>query len=554
MRKPAIKQSSAKTVITHTMSVTAYLAAASVSPSGEPTTYKAAMRSPNSDQWELGMDDEIASIEKNKVWELVDLPEGRKAIKCKWVYKHKYSGDGALTRYKARLVAKGFTQVQGIDYDETFSPVARLDSIRLLLALAALEDWDIHQIDVKTAFLNGELDEEIYMDQPEGYRIPGQETKVYRLLKALYGLKQASRLWYLRLRETLLDINFEEMLTGDVCIFIYRRQVGDPILTVLIIYVDDITIMGNNLDHINEVKTRIGSDFEITDAGEVSYFLGLRIVRDRTKRTITIDQHKYLNDVLARFQMDQCHPASTPFPPGMDLVKNAEPISDADPDYVRHYQSIVGSLMYAMLATRPDIAFAVTKLSQFGSNPDESHLKAAKHVLHYLAGSKDLVLTYGTDKESSFVGYCDADYAADRDDRRSMTGYVYLLAGAAIAWACRKQPTVATSTVQSEYMALSTAAKHAAWIEILCKQLDFDPGLPIALKCDNKGARDLAVSPKHNKNTKHIDVQYHFIREKVAEGLIAIVGVPSIDNVSDILTKPMPRERHIFLTEKLGLL
>jgi hypothetical protein len=527
---------------------------AEITSGGEPNTYKKALQTPDSNKWELAMQEEYGALMDNGTWELADLPAGRKAIKCKWVYKLKYSGTGELLRHKARLVAKGFTQIHGIDFDETFSPVARLDSVRLLLALAALEDWDIHQIDVKTAFLNGELDEELYMEQPEGFVVPGHRLKVCRLRKAIYGLKQASRVWYLKLKTVLSLIGFDEMITGDVCIFGYRQQVGDiNVLTIIIVYVDDMNLLGNNLPHIQQVKSHLNDHFSITDLGDTSYFLGLHITRDRSKRQLHLDQHKYIGDVLTRFQMEECNPAFTPFPTGCVLQKNNSPVDDNDPDFIRQYQSIVGSLMYAMLGTRPDIAFAVNKLSQFGSNPDQSHLKAARHVLRYMKGTKDLILTYGLNQDGSIVGYSDADYAGDPDTRLSTTGYVYLLGGAAIAWTSRKQRTVATSTTEAEYMALSDAAKHAAWTNILCTQLGFDAGLPILLGADNKGSRDLASSPVNNRSTKHIEVRYHFIREKVAEGLIKLFPVSSLDNVADTFTKSFSRDRHKDLVQKLGL-
>ena len=516
----------------------------------EPSSYKEAMSFPASLKWEEAMKEEMDSLKHNGTWELMDLPAGRKAVRCKWVYRLKFNAAGEPYRYKARLVAKGFTQVYGLDYDETFSPVARLDTMRSLLALATLEDWEIHQVDVKSAFLKGDLDKEIYMQQPEGFQVVGQEKKVCHLLKAIYGLKQASRQWHRKLRSALLDMGFTQ-LSADTSVYVYRHQGG---ITILMVYVDDITIMGNDAAHLISVKQELAKRFDLTDLGELDYFLGIRVTRDRKHRILELDQSKYIRDVLIRFQMIDVTPAFTPLAAGTQLIKSSHPVEDNDQAFITQYQSLVGSLMYAMLGTRPDLSFAVTKLSQFGSNPTEYHLKAAKHVLRYLSATQNNRLQFGSIDDNEITGYSDSDWAADQNDRHSTTGYTFLYAGGSICWASRKQPTVALSSTEAEYMAISDASRHAIWLRTLFTELGFKQPNPLPIHVDNKGSVDLALNPVHHKRTKHIDIKHHFIRQCLEDLSVGLVQIPTNENFADVLTKSLPFAKHSLFSGKLGVL
>jgi hypothetical protein len=305
------------------------------------------MKSNDADEWVKAYQYEIDALSKNDMWDLVNLPPGRKAVKSKWV--HKIKSDG---RYRARLVAKGFTQIPGIDFDETFSPVARFESLRLLLALAALEDWEIHQLDVKSAFLNGVLDEEIYMEQPQGFIIPGQEHKVCRLKKAIYGLKQASRAWNQQFHGVLTELGFTRTYS-DAGVYVYHQRTGDGPL-IVILYVDDITIMGRSLKAVKKLKSDLAERYEITDLGEISSYLGIKITRDRPTKRLDIDQSGYIKDLLDRFGMTDANTHNTPLPAGADvhLVKNTGEATQSD---IKLYQSLIGSLLYVQIGTRPDI-------------------------------------------------------------------------------------------------------------------------------------------------------------------------------------------------------
>lgn len=522
----------------------------------EPSTYREAIRSDSQENWQRAMQEEIDSLKRHGTWKLVDLPPGRKAVKCKWVYKVKHNADGSIERYKARLVAKGFTQVKGIDFDETFAPVARLDSLRYLLALAALEDWEIHQVDVKSAYLNGELDEEIYMEQPEGFAAKGEEGKVCRLLKALYGLKQAGRQWHLRLRSVLEKLGFTAFDTGDISIFVMRQRVGeDTQILFLIVYVDDITLLGNSLQLIVWTKQKLEENFDISDLGEISHYLGIRIARDRAHRAIFLDQQRYVESVLVRFNMHECHPVKTPFASGTDLVKRTVPRDEDDADSISEYRSMVGSLMYAMMGTRPDLAFVVSKLAQFQENPSGEHHGAARHVLKYLQGTKHYRLRLGqrTSGTNTLIGFTDSDWASDRDDSRSQSGWVYLLGSGAVCWSSSKQSTISRSSTAAEYRAASDAAAHLVWLEEFADQIGFPLELPIDIYVDNKGAIDLSKRPVFSKRSKHLRIHAHYVHECYDNGELVLVQVKSEDNTADIFTKALPWPAHARHVEGLGL-
>jgi hypothetical protein len=492
------------------------------------------------------MDYEIGAMHKNDTWELVDLPPGRRAVKSKWVYKLKADG-----RYRARLVAKGFTQIPGIDYDETFSPVARFESLRMLLALAALEDWHIHQMDVKSAFLNGVLEEEIYMEQPPGFITVGSESKVCRLKKSIYGLKQAPRAWNSTFHEALTEQGLKRTY-ADAGIYV-RPQHGGMGSLILILYVDDVTILGSSLEEVDALKAALSNRFEMTDMGEIESYLGIRIHRDRPNKRIEIDQSRYLRGVLARFGMSDANPNPTPLPSGADvhLVKFDEQASVAE---TKLYQSIIGSLLYIQIGTRPDISFAVSRLAQYASNPSPQHLRLAKYVLAYLKGTENTKLVYDGVEGDGLYGYSDSSLADQTDDYHSTSGYVYILAGGAISWSARKQRTIAQNTTEAEYMAMSEAANQAAWYHSYLEELGYSVKDPIPMHCDNKGAVDLALNPVTGRRSKHIPIRHHVIREYIEKGVITLIRTPTLEMVADGFTKSLPRTSLVKHAVDMGLL
>jgi len=504
------------------------------------------MGSDSAADWTKACEYEIDALSKNKTWELVDLPSGRKAVKSKWVFKLKADG-----RHRARLVAKGFTQIPGIDYDETFSPVARFESIRLLLALAALEDWEIHQLDVKSAFLNGVLDEEIYMEQPQGFIITGKENQVCRLKKAIYGLKQASRAWNQQFHGVLTGLGFTRTY-ADAGVYVYHKRGEDGPLFV-ILYVDDITIMGTSLEAVKRLKADLAKRYEITDLGEINSYLGIRITRDRSKKRIEIDQTGYIKDILDRFGMTDANPHNTPLPAGAEihLVKYNGQASQSD---IKAYQSVVGSLLYVQIGTRPDISFAVSRLAQYAANPSPEHLRLTKYVLSYLLGTVDMRLCYDGAEGEGLFGYSDSSLGDHTDDRHSTSGYVFLLANGAISWSSRKQKTIAQNTTEAEYMGMTDAANQAIWYRGFLSELGYSVDNPIPIHGDNKGAIDLALNPVTGRRSKHIDIKHHVIREYIDEAQILLIRTPTTEMVADGFTKSLSRTLLLRFNSHMGLI
>jgi hypothetical protein len=480
----------------------------------------------------------------NETWKLVPHPENRKVIKCIWVFKHKKDEFGKIIRLKARLVACGYAQNHGIDYFETYAPVAKLASIRIVLAIAAWLDADIYQMDVVTAFLANILEEKVFMEQPEGYR--EMEDLVCLLGKSIYGLKQSARYWNRRLDARLKALGYTPTFV-DPCIYV-NLDTG----VIIAIWVDDILIIGTNIAAINQLKTGLMDEFKMKDMGELQYFLGMQVHRDRAKRTIMIHQEGYNNMILERFGMQQSAPASIPIPQGVKLAK-IEDDEESSVD-IKRYQSKVGSLMYAMLCTRPDLAFAISQVSQFSSHPSEIHDSAVNRVFKYLRGTTNLAILFDGSDGLVLEGYTDANWGGGTD-RKSVGGYVFTLGGGTISWTSKKQPTVALSSTESEYMAITQAAKESIWIQRIIGELGFTGSVKDGniIYVDNQGAIALAKNPEHHARTKHIDIQYHFIRECVENGNIALQYCPTNEMTADGMTKALPRDRHRYLVGKMGM-
>ena len=386
----------------------------------------------------------------NETWEITDRPYGCKPIGCKWVFKKKLRPDGTIEKYKARLVAKGYTQKEGEDFFDTYSPVARLTTIRVLLSLAASHGLLVHQMDVKTAFLNGELDEEIYMEQPDGFVLDGQEGKVCKLLKSLYGLKQAPKQWHEKFERTLIATGFvvNEAET-------YRHGGSEGV--ILCLYVDDILIFGTNLNIINEVKNFLSRCFEMKDLRVADVIPNIKLLRD-DDGGITLLQSHYVEKILSRFGYSDCKPSLTPYDASVLLRKNQRIARDQ-----LKYSQIIGSLMYLASATRPDISFAVSKLSRFVSKPRDVHWKALERVLRYLKGTANYGIHY-TGHPKVLEGYSDSNWISDADEIKATSGYVFTHGGGAVSWKSCKQTILMRSTMEAELTALDTATVEADWL------------------------------------------------------------------------------------------
>ena len=431
--------------------------------------------------------------------------------------------------------------------------MAKLTSIRYVLSIAAAYDLEIEQLDVKTTFLHGDLEEEIYMRQPEGFVCKGKEDLVCRLRKSLYGLKQSPRMWYQKFDSYVLQHGFSRS-NVDHCVYVKRLE---NVFVILTLYVDDMLLIGNSKELINSVKGLLAAQFDMKDLGAANFILGMQITRDRQSCKLWLWQRKYIEEVLKKFNMVDCKPVKTPMTLGVKLSTDQCPKSEEDAEEMTHvpYASAVGSLMYAMVCTRPDIAQAVGVLSRFMSNPGKEHWSAVKRVLRYLRGTSDLSLCYGgmaTGDELDVIGFVDADWGGDLDSRRSTSGYVFSLFGAAVCWMSKRQSTVALSSTEAEYMALTHAGKEAMWLRRLSLELGFKLDA-VKIGCDNQGAIYLAKNPAFHSRSKHIDIQYHFIRQKVEERLVLLKKVDTLVNAADFLTKAVSLAKFTWCVDEIGL-
>ena len=514
-------------------------AAAGAVPHQEPASYKQALRSPQAEQWKAAMETEYDALTSRKTWRLVPRPAGRKLVDSKWVFKLKRNPDGSIARYKARLVARGFTQEHGVDYQETFAPTVKVAAIRIILALAAHFDWDVEQMDVVTAFLEADIAEDIYMRQPEGYRQVDQhgEELVCKVLKSIYGLKQAPRNWNKTVSAWLVEYGFKQS-TVDPCIYTFAAA-GD--LYILALYVDDSIMAGPPGSFISDFKRAFGKRFNVQDLGPVSWLLGMTVERDRAAGVLKVGQRQYILDMLERFNMSDCKPVSTPMTVGALSEATASEVLSPDVPY----QSLIGSLLYASVSTRPDITMAVSHLSRYMARPSTVHWEQAKRVLRYLQGTLDWQLVYGAgESTATLTGYSDADFAGDADGRRSRTAFVFLLNGAAVSWKSQRQPTVALSTAEAEYMALTAATQEAVFLRQLLQEMGQPPASGTLIHEDNQSCIALCKNTMTTGRSKHIEVKMHFCREKQESGEIVVDYCPTEEMLADGLSKPLAGERH----------
>ena len=495
------------------------------------------------------MDDEMWSLEKNVTWELIELPAGKKALLNKWVYKIKDEPDGQI-RFKARLVVKGFLQRKGIDYTEIFSPVVKLTTIRVLLSIVAAENLHLEQMDVKTAFLHGDLEEDIYMKQPEGYEVPGKEHLVCRLKKSLYGLKQAPRQWYKKFDSFMSKSGFHRSEKDQCC---YLKNFTNSYL-VLLLYVDDMLIAGSSMEEINTLKARLSSEFEMKDLGAAKQILGMRISRDRVAGTLNLSQEQYIQKVLSRFKVDEAKPRSTPLANHLKLSKEQSPKTAEEHEHMEKvpYASAVGSLMYAMVCTRPDIAYAVGAVSRYMSNPGKEHWEAVKWLLRYLKGTASASLCYGNGKVI-LEGFVDADLSGEEDSSKSTSGFVYTIDGTAVSWMSKLQKCVSLSSTEAEYVAISEAGKEMIWMTDFLEELGKKQRDKI-LFSDSQGAIQLVKNPVFHFRTKHIRRRYHFTRSLVEEGEMCLKKIEGTKNPADMLTKGVDAAKLGLCKTSVGLL
>ncbi|GJS05798.1 ribonuclease H-like domain, reverse transcriptase, RNA-dependent DNA polymerase [Tanacetum coccineum] len=505
----------------------------------EPKNYKEAS---NDQKWIEAMKDELDSINRNNTWKLTSLPPGHKAIGLKWVFKTKRDADGKIIKHKARLVAKGYIQEHGIDFEEVFAPVARMETIRLLLAIAANNKWQVHHLDVKSAFLHGDLQEEVYVTQPEGFIKRNDNGKVYRLIKALYGLRQAPRAWNIKLDNTLKSLDFKKCALEQA---IYTRTERDSILLVGV-YVDDLIITGTPKREIDKFKDQMKEIFEMSDLGLLAYYLGIEVTQ--SGGDISIKQSAYARKILKEAGMLESNETLIPMDPGTRLTKTTEGTMVNSTDY----RSLIGCLRY-LLHTRPDLSYSVGLLSRFMQEPKEQHMKAIKQVLRYVKGTKDYGITYKHNGGNRIHGYSDSSYGVNTQEGKGTTGIIFYYGESPISWSTQKQATVALSSCESEFIAATAAATQALWLKRLLSRLTHSDEEKITILVDNKSAIALMKNPVFHGRSKHIDTKYHFIRECVERDDIQVEFVSGDYQKADILTKALPKIRFLTMRQLIGL-
>jgi hypothetical protein len=516
-----------------------------------PTTLQEALGCVYGGYWSDALHQEYRNLIHFKTWQLRHIPAGRKAITSKWVFKIKPKADGSIEKFKVRLVIKGFSQRPGIDYSETFSPVAHSESIRLLLALAAHHNYSLRQIDVVGAFLQGNMEEQVFMKQPEGFVEKDKEHMVCELLKALYGLKQAGMIWNKTFNSFLTTTLGFSRVSADPCIY-YLRE--DAHLIIIGIHVDDALMVHNSNPLCDRIVAALRSRFEITDLGEPSRLLGMRISRDENG-SINLDQESYVDELLKRFRMQNCSPSKLPHQPGVVLTEAMCPATPADTLAMDNipYGELIGALNWLAHSTRPDILPAVNALCRFVKNPGPQHWKAGQLVLRYLSATASFGIRFRHGDNDQLVAYVDADFANCPDTRRSITGYVILLAGGPIASKSKLQKSVSTSSVQAEYQGLYDCGREIAWLRQLSRDIGHSQDLPTVVHEDNNGCIALASNNRTDPLSKHIDVKYHYVRELVTNEVISVKKISTHAQVADALTKPINANKFLWCRERMGV-
>jgi hypothetical protein len=519
----------------------------------EPTHWKDIAGRPDADKWHAAVLEEFTALLDNGTFEPIHLPAGRKAIGCRWVFKLKRKPDGTVDRYKARLVAKGFSQRPGLDFGQVFTPTARWAALRAIFALAATEDLEMHSLDISNAFLNGDLDHEVYMQQPEGFQDRFGAGFVLKLNRALYGLKQAGHQWHKKLDSVLTSLDFK-LVRCDNSIWVYHN--GD-VRVIVPVYVDDMTVVFKTTAQYESLVKELEKHFKLKRLGPTSALLGVSIARDRSKRLLTLSQRQYIVDVLNTFGFGEVRPVATPLEPGMRLSKDQAPSTDAERTEMRTipYSQLVGALMYLAVATRPDIAHSVGVLARFNANPGLAHWRALKHLCRYLQGTKDVKLCYQPDPQQpeTFVTYADADYAGDVDDRRSTSGLVVKMGTGAISWASKLQPVVTLSTTEAEYISAVAAGQEICWLRNLFSELGYAIKGASSLHLDNQSAIAVSRNPEHHGRMKHLDLRHYWLRDYVKSGHINVKYIPTTSMPADIMTKSLPKATVLEMRELLGL-
>ncbi|PKU62899.1 Retrovirus-related Pol polyprotein from transposon TNT 1-94 [Dendrobium catenatum] len=487
------------------------------------------------------MSAEFMALQKQGTWSLVPPPPHKIVLGSKWIFKLKTNSDGQLDRHKARLVAQGFNQEFGINFNETFSPVSKLPTIRILLLLAIHRNWPTLQFDISNAFLHGDLHDEVFMKQPPGFVDSQYPHYVCKLNKAIYGLRQAPRQWFNKLTQSLLQFGFT-FSKADPSLLIYTKS---QIQLYLLIYVDDLLLTGNHTPTIETLLQLLRSQFSLKQLGSIGTFLGIQV--HRTSTAVILHQTKYASDILASAGFTNSKPVPTP-----TVLKSSKSGSTSPPfTDPQLYRRLVGSLNYLTI-TRPDIAYAVNAAYQHMHNPTTADFLDLKRILRYIQGTLNFGLPL-IPGNMQLTTYVDADWASDSIDRKSISGFCSFLGSTLVSWSVKKQSTVAKSSTEAEYRALASATSDIIWLRRLLTDFAIPPTSPTTVFCDSASAIALAHNPVFHARTKHIEIDYHFISHHILQGAIAVHHLHSLDQPADILTKLLSPTRFNLLRDKLTI-
>lgn len=507
-----------------------------------PQSYDEVNEREDKECWMEAMKREIESINENETWELVKTPRDKEILDTKWVYTYKPLENDIKDRYKARLVVRGFAQKDNFDYDNLYSPVAKMTTIRTLLAIANQFSFELEQMDVKTAFLNGRLLEDIYIHIPKG--IEQSKEQIYKLNKSLYGLRQSSKCWNDRINEFLLYLNFTRS-QNDYCLYFKITTEGQ---IYLLLYVDDIILASDSRILIEGIKRELINEFKIKDKGQLRYFLGLEVNYNKEEGILSLSQNRYLNGILRRFGFDNCKPSSLPIDPKLRL----KPCENEKEKTKKPFRELVGCLMYLMLGTRPDISFTLNYYSKFQDKATDETFEHLKRVLRYLKESSDLKLIYKRQDKPELITYVDANWGGDLNDRRSITGFLLKVFDNTVSWTTRKQNCVTLSSTEAELTALCSAVCEGLWL----RKLLLDLGIKVKsllLYEDNNGCISIIKNPENNRRVKHIDLKYNFVSDYVKAKQIEIKYVNSANQQADVLTKATDRTQFYKNRLSIGL-
>jgi len=498
-----------------------------------PHNFDEAYDGENWKYWEKAMLDELDSLNKHDVWDIVERPKDIKTIKSKWVFDIKEDNENGGIRYKARLVAAGYNQIKNKDYDESYSPVVSIDTWRALMAIAAKKKLNIRFFDVKTAYLHGRLKEIVYLEPPPGFKKGFENGKICKLKRSLYGLPQSGRNWYLKLKEELLKNEFKT-ITSDSCVFVKYDQ---TCFFVLSSYVDDFTTLDDNNQNCDRIINSLRKEFEIKETTESKKFLGIKV--ENNEHGIYLSQTEYIEKLLSKYGMSECKSAMTPIITGEDRTSN----EDNEKCNVDSYQELIGELLYLANRTRPDITFVTSYISQYNHSPEKRHYMLGKRVLRYLNGTKNKCLYY--DRACGMLrAYSDASWG-NAENGKSFSGGAVFIGNSLISWKGKKQRTVGNSTCEVELFAVSEIVKDIMWlqnmlIELRCTEYISEP---LNIYCDNQATIQWLKNAKSSTKIRHVNLKFHFVRDEVEKGRINVSYINTSNMIADCLTKSVSKEK-----------